>query len=371
MQEFETFTPGAVVPSRESVRKQFTPLGDELGAQLQSVRLSNIELAFEPAQIRAMLDREGQANYLPPELARRIQEVTIASGLSSTKLPCNRKELKGSCDTLESQIEWLEKKIAQIDAHDRPTATTRADEFESCKSAALANFNCNAGSVWEFTRVVGTIIGGIAIGCLAGSFFAAAISAGVIIGITTYGLNCSLRRVLDIAESNFHAKELRGEADYQEPINARLIEIYARHESTPFSSDRERRIALQSDLLDFQHSLEQTQNALRGLTTDLHALGLALKHASPVSEALINERQVLQSLDALEQRSLSSPTDAAIIAKALECLIGGKEYSAIPAEMAGDFKIIRAMRAGGHIVSPQIEEKLRRLQEKSTARGEL
>ena len=371
MEQFANPAPNNTVPTAVQKASQPYEVGDETGEQLCDLKLNNIEVSISPEEIQAMLAREGKADFLPHELGRKIQEASIASGLTSIKAPVSRKELKNVCDTLEERIKWIDSKISQIDARDRPEVVTREGEINDKCARAISHFENNAGSNIVMAGFFGTFISGITVGCTAGSFVAGIVGGAVAIGLAVLAYYRFRSEAVEGSRMEFSKKERDGDADYQEPINARLLEIYARHDNTPFSSDREKRIAFQGDLLQFQRSLEQTQNSVRGLTTDLHALGLALKHSSPISTALLNERQALQALQVLEDKSIRSGKDAAALTKVLGEMVRGEELTETSLELEGHLDVLAAMRSEGRFKNPEIEAKFQSLLENTAARAEL
>ena len=338
---------------------------------LSTVTLNNIELSISPEEIEVMLQREGEADFLPPELARRIQEAALASGLASIDSPVARKDLKAVCDLFEKRIDWLDQKISQIDHSERPDVVTRELEMRNLRQAAETYYSNNLGSTIGISGILGGIVTGITAGCMSGSFLRGLMVAAAIFGLTVYSWYRKQEEAFVKAQDSLEQAERVGEAKYQEPVNARLLEIYARHESTPFSSDREKRLALQGDLLEFQRSLEQTQNELRGLTTDLHALGLALKHSSPMSASLLNERQARQALSVLDAKAARSGIDAALITKSLGALERGEEFSATGSTLDNHLNVIAAMRNTGRFQNPELEAEYQKLIEETAARAEL
>ena len=372
MEQFENAAEVAAArPAAVPLNLQFSDHGDDTGAQLTDLKLNNTAILITPQEVQSILAREGSDEFLPHELAHRIQDAAMTSGSVSIKVPVSRKTLKGVCDELERSIEWLESKISQIDARDRPEAITRDTEFSTKVEKSKYNFESITGGNIVVGGFVATLVSGITLGCLTGSFFGGLVGAFCALGLSAYSYYHLRSKVLARSTQEFLKSERAGECAYQEPINARLLEIYARHESTPFSSDREKRIALQEDLLEFQRSLEQTQNTLRGLTTDLHALGLALKHCTPVSATLYNEKQALQALNALEQLSKKSGKDATDLSVVLGKVLRGEDLSVASTDLEAHLDVIAAMRSSGRFNNPEIEAEFQRLLEDTAARAEL
>lgn len=340
-------------------------------ASLAEFRLNSIQLSFESDQIEAMLGRENRSDFLPREFAKKLQDIAMQSGLGSVEIPTNRVKLKKLCDKLEERIVWLDKKIQSIDKSERPTAISREEEQKNCISTASLLYQTGIGSLISVVGFAAGILTSIGVGIVAHSFSLGIVS-GLIVGASALYIWLKQEDAeVQEAKDKFEERERNGETAYQEPVNAQLLEIYRRDQETPFPSDRERRISLQNDLLAFQRSLELTQNNLRGVTTDLHALGMALKHSSAVSINLFGDRQAKEAIKALKEAADESARQANIIRAALTKLVQHEEFSVDSSSLSMHLEVIEKMRGRGQFKNSQLESEFQSLLEDVAARTEL